>query len=74
MELHDTVFRNAEGEKKVLERESVKYDVDVLLLCGKDAEASAIAARTEELVASGRSVSVQRAIPERLRYRELIEL
>ena len=57
-----------------LERESVKYDVDVLLLCGKDAEASAIAARTEELVASGRSVSVQRAIPERLRYRELIEL
>ena len=53
---------------------TVKYDVDVLLLCSKDTSASKIAARTEELTASGRSVSVQCAIPEKLRYRELIEL
>ena len=47
------------------------YDVDVLLLYDDPA---AVAARVAELTAAGRTVSAQRAIPDRLRYRELLDL
>ena len=57
-----------------LEREAVKYDVDVLLICAPDSDPAAIAKKTEALIAEGKSVSAQRAIPEKLRYRELIEM
>lgn len=57
-----------------LDRSASGYDVDVLLLYSEDCDASAIARKTAELTASGRSVSAQKAIPRKLRYRELIKL
>ena len=46
-------------------------DVDVLLLCDDPAKAARTAAA---LRGAGKSVSVQRSIPEQLRYGELLEL
>ena len=57
-----------------LEKDGEKYDVDVLLICAPDSAPEAIAKKTEALIGAGKSVSVQRAIPEKLRYREIIEL
>lgn len=47
------------------------FDVDVLLLCEKEAPAEAVAARVEALTAEGKRVTVQTAVPEKLRYRTL---
>ena len=57
-----------------IDRNTPDFDVDVLLIYSKDTDASAVAAKTAELIASGKSVSAQKAIPPKLRYRELIEL
>ncbi len=57
-----------------LEREAVKYDVDVLLVCSAETDPARIVEMTSGLMAEGKSVSVQRAIPEKLRYRELIKI
>ena len=50
------------------------FDVDVLLICKKGAKPEAIAAKVDALVAAGKSVSAQSAVPEKLRYKEIIEL
>ncbi|MDO4974453.1 MAG: ATP phosphoribosyltransferase regulatory subunit [Eubacteriales bacterium] len=50
------------------------FDVDVLVLCGPATTAAAAQAAARRCIESGRSVSVQRAIPPRLRYRELLDL
>ena len=56
-----------------LSKECRSYDVDVLLLYDKStaSELSAIASSYAE---NGKSVSVQRAVPQKLRYRELVDL
>lgn len=46
-------------------------DVDVLLLYSDPAEVPAI---VEKLVAEGKTVSAQKSIPDRLRYREVLDL
>jgi ATP phosphoribosyltransferase regulatory subunit len=51
-----------------------EYDVDVLILCGKDTEVKEIAKTVEALTKDGKSVSVGKRIPEKLRYREAVKL
>ncbi len=53
---------------------SESYDVDVLLLYGNDTTYKDVSAKCDELISQGMSVSAQRAIPEKLKYRELIKL
>ncbi len=48
------------------------YDVDVLLLYDPQDDPAAVAERARALAAEGRSVRVERAVPQRLRYRELV--
>ena len=50
------------------------YDVDVLLITSENTDARDILDRTDAIRKEGKSVSVQRAIPEKLRYRELIRI
>ena len=57
-----------------LDREANEWDVDALLLYGEDTNTSAVAKKTAELVSQGLSVSAQKAIPPKLRYRTLIKL
>lgn len=48
------------------------YDVDVLLLYNPQDDPAAVAERARALTAAGHSVRVERAVPQRLRYKELI--
>ena len=57
-----------------LDRSREAYDVDVLLLACSSSSAKDILERTDALIKEGKTVSVQRAIPEKLRYRELIKM
>ena len=50
------------------------YDVDVLLLYKSESDPVSLIKLKNKLISEGRSVSLQKAIPEKLRYRELIEL
>ena len=49
-----------------------EYDVDVLLLYSDSVCAKELAAKKSEIINSGRSVSAQRNVPDKLRYREKI--
>jgi len=57
-----------------LDRHAPEYDVDVLLLYSPDTDPSEVAKKTALLVSEGKSVSAQKAVPVKLRYKELIEL
>ena len=59
---------------EALEQPDRGYDVDVLVCYDGGTDVRGLAARVRELTAQGRSVSAQRAIPPRLRYRELLDL
>ena len=50
------------------------YDVDTLILYSDASSAKAVKEATEKEIASGKSVSAQRSIPKKLRYREIIEI
>jgi ATP phosphoribosyltransferase regulatory subunit len=50
------------------------FDVDVLVIADKGTPASVILELTDALTKDGKSVSVQSAIPEKLRYRELLRV
>ena len=50
------------------------YDVDVLLIADENADPKTIASSTEAFIKEGKTVSVQSATPEKLRYRELVTL
>ncbi len=56
----------------LLERLKAKtdYDVDVLLIYDKKTDPALVSRRVNELVAEGKSVSAQIAVPEKLLYRE----
>ena len=49
-------------------------DVDVLLLYSEKTDKTCLVARRDALIAEGKSVSAQRAIPEKLRYGALVDL
>ena len=57
-----------------LETESPEYDVDVLLIYDRKTEAQKLLAEKNKIIASGKSVSCQLSVPEKLRYKELIKL
>ena len=50
------------------------FDVDVLLLYDENTDISSLSRAVNSYISSGKSVSAQKAIPEKLRYRELISL
>ncbi len=50
------------------------YDVDVLILCDGHSDPARIAGIVDELTEGGECVSVQKAVPEKLRYRRLLDL
>lgn len=51
-----------------------KYDVDILLIYNDKTEISSLNKVVQNYVSEGKSVSVQKAIPQKLRYKELIDL
>lgn len=51
-----------------------EYDVDVLLIYGEDTDRRTVAETVGRLIEEGKTVSAQKGIPEKLRYRELLEL
>ena len=57
-----------------LEQSSAAYDVDVLVLYDATTPASSVAGSVSALRAEGKTVSAQRAIPEKLRYAALCDL
>lgn len=57
-----------------LPKQSKGYDVDVLLLYGTDTPAVKVAAKVRELTAQGFAVSAQKAVPEKLRYKLLMDM
>ena len=52
--------------------EGSEYDVDTVLLYSAQDDPAAVAERARALRAEGRSVRAERAVPQRLRYRELV--
>jgi ATP phosphoribosyltransferase regulatory subunit len=50
------------------------YDVDILLLYSDSTPASFVAEKVSEAIESGKSISSQKAIPEKLRYRTLTDI
>ena len=57
-----------------LPQQGQEYDVDVLLICEPGTPLKQVTDRAEALRASGKSVSVQRALPRRLRWREIVRV
>ena len=53
---------------------AARSDVDVLILYDEKSDTGALIKKRNELISEGKSVSVQRCIPERLRYREMIKI
>lgn len=51
-----------------------EFDVDALLLYGKDASSADVLAAVEKLTDEGLCVLAQKSIPERLTYRQLLKL
>lgn len=57
-----------------IEAEEAEYDVDTLILTSDKAGAKEISETVARLTKLGQSVSVQKSIPEKLRYREIIKI
>lgn len=57
-----------------LPMESSAYDVDVLLVYDAAVDMEAVAKAVTELTAAGKTVSAQKSIPRKLRYRQLLRL
>ena len=57
-----------------LPMEKSGYDVDVLLVYEGEAEKSAVAGIVSQLTAEGKTVSAQKSIPQKLRYRQMLRL
>ena len=54
--------------------EENEFDVDVLLLYEEDADKMAVANAVAQLTTQGKTVSTQKSIPQKLRYREILKL
>lgn len=57
-----------------LQEPKERYDVDVLILCDNHTEPAKIAKIVSDLTEGRECVSVQKAVPEKLRYRRLLDL
>ncbi len=58
----------------ILNEEKRERDVDVLLVYDEKSDMDALLIKKKELIESGKSVSVQRGIPEKLRYGTAIKI
>ena len=54
--------------------DKLDYDVDALILYSENTPTEKVLKVREELIKSGKSVSAQKKIPEKLRYKELVNL
>ncbi len=59
---------------EALKTEGSEYDVDILLVYDDTTDIKTVTEKVREYAADGKSVSAQKAIPEKLRYRELINI
>ena len=57
-----------------LSGDAPEYDGDVLVIYDENTSLEALIGLTGELTASGKSVSVRKSVPERLKYKETIDL
>ncbi|MBE6600578.1 MAG: hypothetical protein E7640_05215 [Ruminococcaceae bacterium] len=57
-----------------LSYEREEFDVDVILVYGEKDSVGDIKAAADRLISEGKSVSVQRCVPEKLRAREIVRL
>lgn len=57
-----------------LQKDGEAYDVDVLILYNESVDTSDLFEKVKELTESEKSVSVQKRIPEKLRYKQIIDL
>ena len=57
-----------------LPAERSAYDVDVLLLYDAQADKAALADAVRTLTGQGKTVSAQKCVPEKLRYRQCVTL
>ncbi len=51
-----------------------EHDVDVLLVYDENVDTGALLSRKAELMAEGKSVSLQRSVPSKIRYGEIIKM
>jgi ATP phosphoribosyltransferase regulatory subunit len=51
-----------------------EFDVDVLILYSDSTSPALLALKKEELISEGKSVTAEKKIPDKLRYRQLISL
>lgn len=57
-----------------LRTEAPGYDVDVLLVYDGKTDSKTVANKVNELIKSGKTVSAQKTVPEKLRYKEIVDL
>ena len=57
-----------------LEKQARDYDVDVLLVYDGGMDSARVAAEVARLTREGKSVSAQKVIPDKLRFRQLLDL
>lgn len=57
-----------------LYEDGARFDVDAVLLYDKETDLAALMQAVEGLTAAGESVTAQREIPEKLRYKKLLQL
>ena len=56
-----------------LDEELAPYDIDTLIVYSADDDFKAVAEKAQELREAGESVMVQREVPEKIRYRRLVD-
>ena len=57
-----------------LTSQRVEFDIDTVLLYDKDTDLSVLSKTVRELTEKGLSVTAQKAVPEKLKYRQLLKL
>ena len=67
-------FANYLDLLEALDGAGTSFDVDTLIVYDESSDPVAIAGISEKTVSEGKSVSVQKSIPEKLRYREIRDL
>ena len=50
------------------------YDVDILVVYDKSTDAKIVSDTTRKLSESGKTVSAQKCIPDKIRYKEILDL
>ena len=59
---------------ELLNRDEIEYDVDAVILYDDTCDMKALADTVSMLTANGSSVSAQKSIPEKIKYKQLLKL